>query len=121
MIESESNENISIALLKLSNTIAEDRHELKKGYAKLTEAVEKLTLSHVETKKDRENDALRMERLEDNQKEQGHEIKTLSDTVILLDERMKTSKDRWNAVDKRNAAIVTAIIVSAILMYLGLK
>ncbi len=41
--------------------------------------------------------------------------------VLLLDVGDEISKDRWKAVDKFRASVLTAIIISAILIYLGLK
>lgn len=86
--------------------------KIDEAIEKLTDTVQKLTESHIETKKDREHDSDRMERIEDNQKEQGQKIETISDTVLLLDERVGNQKDKWSEVGKIAGAIVTAVLIA---------
>ena len=109
------------ALKTFGEIIVDDRKEGKEQITKLTSAVKQLTLQHVETKKDREFDSSRMERIEDNQKEQGQELKAISDSVLLLDDHMKTNKSKWDTVDKIKAAVFTAILIGATLAYFGLR
>jgi len=82
---------------------------------KMASAVEELTKAHIETKKDREFDSARMERIENTQKEQGIRAKVVSDTVLLLDERVGNQKNKWTEVGKIGGAIVTAVIIAKFL------
>jgi len=72
------------------------------------------------------------DRIEKVQIEQGKDFKeykqnndnrvvNIEKQVLLLDMSDKTWKDRWKAVDKRNAAILTTVVTALVLMYMGLK
>ena len=116
MLDEMKNDTAS-ALLELGRIIVEDRKEVKEEISKLTDAVTALTMSHVETKKDRESDYARMDRFEENQKEQGKELKDMNELIIVLDERAKNNKSRWDRI----MSVVTAVSTVGIIGYLGLK
>lgn len=86
-----------------------------KALEKLAEAVESLTKAHIETKKDREFDSARMERIETTQREQSIRAKVVSDTVLLLDERVGNQKDKWIELGKLVSAVVSAVIIAKVL------
>lgn len=48
-------------------------------------------------------------------------IMTVEKQVLLLDVGDGITKDRWKAIDKFRASILAAIVLSAILIFLGLK
>jgi len=77
----------------------------------LVDSVQQLTASHIESKKDREADNARMERIEETQKEQGATIKATADTVLILNERMTNNKDRWKWIGGIFGSVVTALLV----------
>ncbi len=84
---------------------------------KLVETVTTLTQSHIESRKDREYDQARMERLDQNQREQGKELTEIANQLILINERQANGKntiERWTNV-------VNAVGVAGILAYLGFK
>lgn len=92
--------------------LAEHSQKTDDALNKLTDTVQKLTDAHIETKKDREYDSDRMERIEVNQKDQGKKIEAISDTVLLLDERVGNQRDKWMEVTKILGAIVTAVLIA---------
>jgi hypothetical protein len=93
------------------------RHSEKTDTAieKLAGTVEKLAINHIETKKDREHDNARAERHENIQREQGKKIETLSDTVLILDERVSNHKNKWIDLTKFCVAIATAVTIAKFL------
>jgi len=93
---------------------AEGSARTDKAIEKLTVTVEELVKSHIETKKDREYDAIRMERIEKNQKEQGSKIETINDTVLLLNERVGNQKDSWTTLSKWVLGVLSIIITAVI-------
>ncbi len=105
-------------LLTQHQTASEERQAVSdKKLDRLVESVTTLNESHIETRKDREFDMQRMERLEQNQKDQGKELSTIANSMILVNERQSNSKSSWDRV----LNITTAISVAGVLAYLGLK
>lgn len=102
------NESISRIHLEQSASTKASLDGMVASIDKLTEVQVILTNAHIEAKKDREYDQKRAERLEENQKEQGQEIKHISDTVILLEERTNNITKRWGTI----IAVISAVIAS---------
>lgn len=78
------------------------------------------------------NHAEKSSRIEKNQTKQIEDFKEYKEKIddrmmlvekqiLLLDTHRETFKRRWDAVDKRNATIVVALISTAIVTYFGLK
>ena len=84
---------------------------------KLVETVTVLTQSHIESRKDREYDTARMERLDQNQRELGKEVSLIANQLLIVQERQKNSKSNYDRV----ANIGNSVILAAVLAYLGLK
>ncbi len=76
-----------------------DRKELRGDIKTLTVSVNKLILSDVEARKEREFESVQRERMEGNQKEQGREIKNTSDTVLLHTGKIETLEKRQDTKD----------------------
>lgn len=87
----------------------------------LIDSVNALTQSHIETKKDREYDLATMSRLEKNQKEQGEQIKHLSETMVLVVERQTNAKGKWEKVSDTGHKILLWVILAVIAISFGLK
>jgi len=105
-------------LLTQHQTASEERQAVSdKKLDRLVESVTTLNESHIETRKDREFDMQRMERLEQNQKDQGKELSTIANSMILVNERQRNSKSSWDRV----LNIGNTILVAGVLAYLGLK
>ena len=81
----------------------------------LSELVSQLAHSRIEARKDREFDTVRMERIETNQKDQGTALKAVSDTMILVNERVNGNRGKWMQLGSVFFAIVTSV-VSAVLI-----
>jgi hypothetical protein len=84
---------------------------------KLVETVTTLTQSHIETRKDREYDIARMERLDQNQKDQGEKMSEMANQLILINERQSNTKTSFDRI----TGISNSVILAAILAYMGLK
>ena len=110
--ESRNNPNIERILDSFAGTLEKHAEKTDTALEKLTETVQKLADNQIETKKDREYDSARAERIEENQKEQGKKIETLSNTVLLLDERVGNQKNKWAEVGKIAGAIITAVLIA---------
>jgi len=106
------------ALLTQHQEASEKRQEKSdKKLDKLVETVTELTQSHIETRKDREYDIARMERLDQNQKEQGKELSGMAGDLILIKERQANTKTSFDRI----TGISNSVILMAILAWLGLK
>jgi len=105
-------EGMSAIFEKFANVLSKHSEKTDKAIEKLAGTVEELTKSHIETKKDREADSARSERLEENQRDQGKKIELISDTVLILDERVGNHKDKWKDVTKFILAIITAVAIA---------
>ena len=110
--ESKNNLNIERILDSFASTLEKHAEKTDAALEKLTETVQKLADNQIETKKDREYDTARAERIEENQKEQGKKIETLSNTVLLLDERVGNQKNKWSEVGKITGSIITAVLIA---------
>ncbi|MCP4493097.1 MAG: hypothetical protein GY820_38235 [Gammaproteobacteria bacterium] len=82
----------------------------------LADLVAKLAQARIETKKDREFDQVRMERIEDNQKEQGTHLSAMSDTMILINERVNGNRQKWVSVGGFVAAVATSVASAIIII-----
>lgn len=80
--------------------------------AKLTESVNTLIQHNIEHKKDNEQILERQERLEQNQKEQGQEIRRNSDAILLLDRDSQSHSGYWKHV----ASVIVSVIAAAAIM-----
>lgn len=99
--------NIEKALTVFGQIIVDDRKELildrkeLRGDIKiLTKSVNKLLLSDVEGRKDREYESEQRERMEGNQKEQGQDIKHISENLLLQSGRIKNLENKQDFKDK---------------------
>lgn len=108
-------DSMSVIFEKFATVLSKHSEKTDKAIEKLAETVEELTKSHIESKKDREHDAARAERLEENQRDQGKKIELISDTVLILDERVGNQKDKWVDLTKFATAIVTAVLIAKFL------
>lgn len=90
-----SSDDMKEVLKDFAGILAVHSQKTDTALEKLTGSVEELTKAHIETKKDREYDSARMERMEENQKTQGKKLESVSDTVLLLDERVGTQGNKW--------------------------
>ncbi len=82
----------------------------------LSELVSQLAQARIETKKDREFDTVRMERIEENQKEQGHHLNAMSDTMILINERVNGNRQKWVTIGGFLAAVATSVASAIIIL-----
>jgi len=117
----ENDKSTAKALIAFGKIIVEDRKEIREDIKELNSAVKELIKTGIEARKDREYDSNRMERVEVNQKEQGKELKHISDTVLLLDDRMKANKSRWDKQDTFKATVFAGIMIIALSAYFGLR
>jgi len=81
----------------------------------LCDLVAKLAEARIEAKKDREFDNKRMERIEDNQKEQGIALKKMTETMILVGERVNGHRQKWMQIGGM-AFTVIASVASAVII-----
>lgn len=102
------------ALTDFGKIIVDDRKEVNQKFDKLTVAVESLTLSHVETKKDNEHINNKIDNLDQIQRAQGKKLNATSETVLLLDERLKNNKERWTNQDKIKISVLTAVLIMGV-------
>ena len=79
---------------------------------KLTESVDTLTKSHIESKKDQEYSNNRMDRYEEGQKESNEVLKTVSKTIVLLEERVKNQRGVIQRAIEAVVLIVTAVAIA---------
>ena len=77
-----------------------DRKELRGDIKTLTVSVNKLILSDVEARKEREFESEQRERMEGNQKEQGQEIKHNSDTILKHSGKIEVLEKKQDFKDK---------------------
>jgi len=77
-----------------------DRKELRGDIKTLTVSVNKLILSDVEARKEREFESEQRERMEGNQKEQGQDIKHISENLLLQSGRIKSLENKQDFKDK---------------------
>jgi len=104
--------DISEILERFATVLSTRSDKTDRVIEKLASTVEQLTKAHIESKKDREFDQIRNERLEKNQRDQGKKIDLISNTVLLLDERVGTHKGKWADVTKIIVAIISAVAIS---------
>ena len=81
----------------------------------LCDLVAKLTEARIEAKAVREFDTSRMERIEENQRDQGIHLKAISDTMILVNDRVNGNRNKWVQIGSTVFAII-ASVVSAIII-----
>ena len=106
------NETISRIQIEQHAATTASINGMAKSIDKLAEVQVILTQAHIEAKKDREYDQKRIERVEENQKEQGQDLKHISDTVILLEERTGNITRRWAIVGTTVSAAIAAIVAA---------
>lgn len=87
---------------------------------RLVDSIQGLTLELRETKKDRQYDVQRMERIEENQKHQGHDIKHLSDTVLLINERQTASNNNKTKIIGWIGGVLATLITASTMVWWGL-
>lgn len=105
-------------LLKTSNASSETRHSKTDGKIdKLIDVIAENTLELRETRKEQEHSSKRQERFEQNQKEQGEEIRDIAGQMLLINERQSNNKGKWDRV----ASISSSLGLAFVLAYLGLK
>ena len=68
-------------------------------------------MENIESRKDREYDSDRMERLENNQRAQGAEIKVISDLVIRMSESVNSNTNKWIHVGQIIGTVITAVLI----------
>jgi len=86
-----------------------------KAIIKLTESVDTLTKHHIEAKKDQEFNAKRMDRYEIGQEENNKVLKTMSKTILLLEERQKTQRGWMQRLIEAGVVVSTAVIASKLI------
>jgi len=82
----------------------------------LCDLVSRLTENRIEAKKDREFDTARMERIEENQKEQGVALKEMTKTMILIGERVNSNKQKWVQIGGMVFTVVASVVSASIIM-----
>lgn len=98
----------------LREDLKEDRKENREGFKMLTNSVNELTLQAVEARKEREGETKRSERIEGNQKEQGQEMKNISDTVLKHTGKIKVLEDSKKDRDKIKISIYASLSILTI-------
>ena len=83
--------------------------ETNKILNELTKSVDRLTISHIETQKDQEYSNSRMNRYEEYQAANNIIIKELSDTTLLLSERVKNQRGIIQRALEAIVVVVTAV------------
>ena len=117
------NETISRIQLEQNAATTASIDGMAKSIDKLAEVQVILTQAHIEAKKDREHDQKRIERVEENQKEHGQEVrqnkkdqdlevKHISETLILLEERTGNATRRWATIVTTVSAAIAAVIAA---------
>ena len=96
----EKTESIEKALTVFGQIIVDDRKELRADFRILTKSVNRLILAEVEARKEREHESERAERMEGNQKEQGQDIKNISENLLLQGGRIKDLEKKQDTKDK---------------------
>lgn len=105
------NEATSRMIIEQNANTREALNDMTQSINKLAEVQTVLTNAHIEAKKDREYDQKRIERVEENQKEQGKIIGELSNTVILLVERTGVASKHWGKIAAVLSTLGTALLI----------
>jgi len=92
--------SIEKALIVFGQIIVDDRKEIKKDITLINKSLNELLISGAEARKEREFEAERNERIEGNQKEQGQDIKHISENLFLQSGRIKALEDKQDIKDK---------------------
>jgi len=90
-----------------------------KKLGKLTDSITELTIAHIESKKDREYDSSRMERIEKIQDDQAVIIRALSSTSIKLEERVSSNKSKLVMAAQTIATMVASVVAAVVIV--GIK
>lgn len=107
-----SNADIEKTLNTFMVLSSEQNNRTEKKLETLIESINNLTSCHIESKKDREFDSARMGRIEKNSDSQEKTLKTLSDTVLILNEHVNSQSSKWKTVGGF-VVIVAAAVISA--------
>lgn len=128
MSEKETMTTIESTFERFANILTEQSQRtdqklesLAEANKEVSKAVKELTISHIESKKDREYDSQRMERLEENQKALGTQVKEVSETVLLIHEREVIRKEGRNRVIAWVSSVSGGVVTVSILIWWGLK
>lgn len=105
------NEATSRMIIEQNANTREALNDMTQSINKLAEVQTVLTNAHIEAKKDREYDQKRIERVEENQKEQGKIVGELSNTVILLVERTGVASKHWGKIAAVLSTLGTALLI----------
>lgn len=111
----EKTESIEKALTVFGQIIVDDRKELRADFRVLTKSVNKLILAEVEARKEREYESERAERMEGNQKEQGQDIKHISENLLLQGGRIKDLEKKQDFKDRIKVGLYILLIGALLL------
>lgn len=110
--------NFGKILEKFADTLEKQNARTEAKLDVLCDLVAKLAEARIEAKKDREFDTKRMERIEENQKDQGTTLRAMGDTVLLMNERVNGNKNKWvQAVQfilTLSAAVISAVVITSV-------
>lgn len=108
--------------------VAEDRREMRLGFEILTKSVNKLILSDAKARSERGYEREQRERMEGNQKEQGVEIKDqglelkhISDNQLLQSGKIEVLEKKQDIKDKIRIGIYIAVGTAAILAFFNIN
>jgi len=107
--------NIEKALTVFGQIIVDDRVELRAEIKVITKSLNKLLLSDVEARKEREYESKRAERIEDNQKTQGRDINNISENLLLQGGRIGDLEKKQAFKDKVKIGIYIGVGIAAII------
>ncbi len=103
--------NLEPIFERFADTLEKQSQRTDKKLEKLTDSITELTHAHIEAKKDRECDTQRMERIEHIQDTQASTLRAMSDTVLILNERVNGSKAKWLMLGQAIVVIASAVVV----------
>jgi len=116
----EKKESIGEIFRGFATAMVASGEKTDRAIEKLTDTVDEMTKAFISLSVDRKHEAIRFDRLEETQIEQGDKIQTLSDIVLIHDERSDNRKDSKQTNDKIKVGVITAVIAFLLLAVLKL-
>ena len=103
-----------LALDGLMRLLIQQGSQTNEQMGLLTESVQTLVKTSIESESRHKQNDERNERIESNQKKLGEKVEALSDAIISMSKDLERNADRWAALYKILSGIMTTIIGAAL-------
>lgn len=105
---------LEIALEGYARLVTEQNLQTNQKIELLTESVQILVKTSIQSEERHKQYDDRFERIEDNQKQGGAERKELTEHALIMGKDLERNADRWAALYKVLSGVMTTIIGAAI-------